>query len=46
MARQALQDETHLRGLVEKLLAEPAGGASKSGAAVTQKSPATVAATK
>jgi thiol-disulfide isomerase/thioredoxin len=43
-ARQPLQDEPHLRALVEKLLAEGASG--KSGAAVTQKSPATVAAAK
>jgi len=41
-----LQVEAHLRGLIEKLLAEPAGAATKSGAAVTQKSPGTVAATK
>jgi thiol-disulfide isomerase/thioredoxin len=45
-ARQPLQDEPHLRALVEKLLAESAGAPSKSGAAVTQKSPATVAAAK
>jgi|SRR5579863_8399572 len=41
-----LQVEAHLRGLIEKLLAEPAGVATKSGAAVPQKSPATVAAAK
>ena len=45
--RQALQDEPHLRALIEKLLAEGAAGApSKSGASVTQKGPATVAAAK
>ncbi len=46
MSPQALQDEPHLRALVEKLLAESAGGASKSGASVPQKGPATVAAAK
>ncbi len=40
-----LQIEAHLRGLIEKLLAE-SGAASKSGAAVPQKSPGTVAAAK
>jgi|HubBroStandDraft_1064217.scaffolds.fasta_scaffold85894_2 thiol-disulfide isomerase/thioredoxin len=44
--RQPLQDEAHLRALVEKLLAENVGAPAKSGAAVTQKSPSTVAATK
>jgi thiol-disulfide isomerase/thioredoxin len=44
--RQPLQDEAHLRALVEKLLAEGAGAPAKSGAAVTQKNPATVAAAK
>jgi thiol-disulfide isomerase/thioredoxin len=43
---QPLQDEAHLRALVEKLLAEGAAAPSKSGAAVTQKSPGTVAAAK
>ena len=46
MAQQPLQGEPHLRALIEKLLAECAGRPSKSGAAVTQKSSATVAATK
>jgi len=41
-----LQVESHLRGLIEKLLAEPAGAATKSGASVTQKAPAAVAAAK
>jgi thiol-disulfide isomerase/thioredoxin len=42
-----LQIEAHLRMMIEKLLAEPAAAAaSKSGAAVPQKGPATVAATK
>lgn len=45
-SKQPLQDEAHLRALVEKLLAENVGGPSKSGAAVKQKAPATVAATK
>jgi thiol-disulfide isomerase/thioredoxin len=46
MSAQALQDETHLRALVEKLLAESAGAPSKSGASITKKAPATVAAAK
>jgi thiol-disulfide isomerase/thioredoxin len=42
-----LQIESHLRGMIEKLLAEPAGAApSKSGAAVAPKTPATVATAK
>jgi thiol-disulfide isomerase/thioredoxin len=44
---QPLQNEAHLRALVEKLLAEGAGvSPSKSGAAVPQKGAATVAAAK
>jgi thiol-disulfide isomerase/thioredoxin len=43
--RQPLQDEPHLRMLVEKLLAETPGGPSKSGASIP-KAPATVAAAK
>jgi len=46
MSPQALQDEPHLRALVEKLLAESAGTPSKSGAAIPQNGPATVAAAK
>jgi thiol-disulfide isomerase/thioredoxin len=46
MAPQQLQIESHLRALVEKLLAESAGGATKSGASIKQKGPATVAAAK
>jgi thiol-disulfide isomerase/thioredoxin len=46
MAPQQLQIEGHLRTLVEKLLAEGAAPASKSGASVTQKPPATVVAAK
>ena len=46
MSPQPLQDEPHIRALVEKLLAESAGASTKSGAAVTQKSSATVAAAK
>lgn len=46
MSAQALQDETHLRALVEKLLAESAGAPSKSGASIPKKAPATVAAAK
>ncbi len=46
MSPQALQDEPHLRALVEKLLAESAGTPSKSGAAIPQKGPSTVAAAK
>lgn len=41
-----LQVEAHLRMMIEKLLAESAGGATKSGAAVTHKAPAAVAVTK
>jgi thiol-disulfide isomerase/thioredoxin len=43
---QPLQNEAHLRALVEKLLAEGAGAPGKSGAAVTQKSSSTVAVAK
>jgi hypothetical protein len=46
MAPQQLQIEGHLRTLVEKLLAEGAAPASKSGASVTPKAPATVVAAK
>jgi len=45
-AKQPLQDEAHLRALVEKLLAENVGGPSKSGASVKQQAPATVAVAK
>lgn len=46
MIKQPLQDEAHLRALVEKLLAEGAAAPGKSGAAVPQKSSATVAVAK